>query len=475
MNPLKLLIHVAFIWPLAIGGWLVLFAWECLAALIGPIKDAWPKQGGKNTYGDAKFAEDLKDQGGFLLGHYKGKPVSCDPAASLIGIAKKGYGKSLTLGASIRREKKAHLVILDASGTIYEKHREELIANGYDVGCINLTDPDNSHTYDPMTYFRHTTKYRWGVDVETFGQLAVQPDRETKEAHWIESARNIFMALVRAEAEHAKQLGTLDQVAAMLLAKEEKDLEKHLKILKAFNNDTINIAIRTVERVSEKEKSSFFSTLARKVTPWTDPAIKALAKGKWCWEDVFRQTKPQAIFLITGIENQAAIAPYTRLFIGLAVASAGRWHSTHNGPIPNGLKIYVDEADLIGNCPPIAEAITKQRKVGVNVCLFYQSLSQLEKNMEDSKSILDNSDLWLTGGLNDDALLQRVSRLIGQKTITTTVKGKHGDSEREEGVPLITPEKIRALSIDQCLALVGTQTAMLDKAYIFDKKGFRWR
>lgn len=416
----------------------------------------FPPKKQKGTYGDAKVAtaEDLNrsgnlDGGGFLLGYVDGHPVTSDLEASVVTIARRGYGKSLSMGASIRRETEKHLLIMDASGSICAMHKGALERNGYRVRVIDLTKPRESVHWNPLSYLEGSDEFREARDLETAAELAVKGDGHG--THWVEISRSLFAGFMY----EYRKTKTLYEMARILVAEDYDALAKELITLKHSQSPVVQSAFTAFDRVSAKERGSFFSTMVRLFRPHLDPAIKHISEnGQFMWEDIFKSPQKEAVFVITGIEAPHIVAPYTRLLIGLAIASAGRYYANNGQPIPRGMNIYVDEADLLGECRPIIEAITKHRKTGINVWLAYQSLAQIDR---DAQTLFDNCDVWLTGGLNDERLLQKVSNLIGNHTITTKTKGDSGDSEREEGLRLFSPEAIRSLPKGRFLALVSNQ------------------
>ena len=94
----------------------------------------------------------------------------------------------------------------------------------------------------------------------------------------------------------------------------------------------------------------------------------------------------------------------------------------------------------LGRCNPLLKVVNEMRKVGMNLWMGVQSPSQVEDIYGEKgyKIFMDNCDLWLSGAGKDEQTYERISRLLGDTTITTLSTDERGISESESSKKMRT-------------------------------------
>lgn len=476
-----------FLLPLQALGLAVVWTLKLLSMLIKEaLKFIWRHKRTK-VHGDADWAtmKQLKDAGhtvpgGFMVGHL-GKPIYAHTESSLLSFGQRGSGKSQGMAASLRLERTNTLIVIDPAGELCRAQRPVLEAAGYTVRHIDLMRP--AAGFSPMTFFRESTSMGFNRDVALFCGLAMEEGQQSEVGrHFIETSRNLLGAVIAAEITEYKVRNTLAQCVEILSADGPQKRRLYFEGLRKLSYPLIRMGVHSFEEAGDREKGSFSTTMARKLRPWLDPAIvEACRDDSWTLEDMLLSPSPQAVFVTAGVGLSEVTAPFMRMIVGLAVATVERLFNRTRQALPRGLRIYVDEADLIGNCRPIVSAVTELRKAGVNVWLNYQSIAQLQKNFgnEDARTLQSNCDWLISGGMKDDKLYDEVSRMIGDYTETGTSTSRNqsgkGESEHDFARRRIKPDELRRLPNDEIVALLGSLSVKMKKSFSIVRNSVRFR
>lgn len=153
------------------------------------------------------------------------------------------------------------------------------------------------------------------------------------------------------------------------------------------------------------------------------------------------------------------------MFFGQAAGSLARLYGKA-GRLPRRTQILIDEGSVVGRCTPLVQVVAELRKAGVTTFLCYQSPSQLMQFMgkADGATIFSNSDLVIAGGLKSPQDYELIAKLAGQRTVNPMTKGRDV-SWSEAARPVIGADELFRLGPDKLAAVLGTETAILDRAY----------
>lgn len=468
-----------------------------LSALAG--KRAWKWVRGQKragTHGDAGFAS-LKQleadghltPGGFLLGVQEGKRVFAKPEACVHFFAKRGEGKSQTMAANIaylmELPKKPDFIINDPSGEHLQAFEAKLNAGGWDLLVLDLDNPAGNGfrqaKYNPLSALKNSTQYTYGRDVNALASLLV-PDagEHASSQHFIDAAHGVVAALVDWEYQKKGSSATIAETIRLLTTAREEERDAVIAQIALTGSETAKAGVNVFTRVKEREKGSFNSTLGRKLRLYNDPALAELMtpnSSPWTWEDVFTNPKPVGVFIVGGDGGLVAGA-FNRLVMGQCIEAVERFRRIHKKPLPKGLRMFIDEANDLGACMPLQDAVTRQRKAGVNTFMCWQSVAQITTNYggkDKAQPLIDGCDWIITGGLKDVSLYGQVETLLGDYTANSKSESQaeHGKSEglHETARALRKKFELKSTPWGKAVVLADRLNVLVDLPFKLEGKG----
>ena len=269
-----------------------------------------------DQHGDARFTtlEELDNQykkiphvlekydgeSGFPISHYKDSYYICTDAFNTLIIGTSRSGKGVTsvvpsMDIDSRAEKQPSIIVADPKGELFKASYITLKERGYDVQTLNIEDPSNGMSYNPLALI---TKYFKRGDLDQAQKytknlchtLFYDPNAgEGKQ--WNDYASSTTQALILAIVDYCiksdqEEKITMRNVYNMLLIyagetyfDEEKGVERSRlddyfdKLKKRDPQHPAVIAYGTVGFSSEKTRSSIFTTVSGKLEDINKDAI----------------------------------------------------------------------------------------------------------------------------------------------------------------------------------------------------------
>jgi type IV secretory pathway TraG/TraD family ATPase VirD4 len=425
--------------------------------------------------------------GGFLAGvsQRSGRPVYLDSEASMIVWGARGAGKTQLTIANVkgikRLVRKPDLIFSDPAGDIEGATREDLIAMGYGIVRLDLSDPEQGNRYNPLKFLDPTRKYDFDNDSQNLAELLAPKEPNSRYSHFPELAQEFLRGTIIHKVM-TDQNATLGGIAELILT-DKKGFEKELGVMQHSVHPLVRAGASAYLRVSADERGGFDSTLLRKLKPWMDAGVRHVTTlgpndDHWTFEDVFAAEKPVAIFIRLGLGKTEFGGPFVRLVMGNAINTARRiWNDTGR-PLPKGLWLMVDEAMTIGNCGAMVDAVNELRKVRVNALLCFHFMEDIEQTYDKPQSLLKGCAWVVNGGSRDWKLYGRVSEFAGKKKAVTRSKskgdGRSSESEHETMTPMATVDRLERMTPEECVIVSRGILAKLDKPYSFTRKGPRY-
>lgn len=375
-------------------------------------------KGRKKVHGNASFATPkqlAKLKGGFQIG----KGVTCGHETSLIFFGQRGGGKSQSMAASIRKEKSAHLLVVDPAGELHARNADVLRAAGYKVHHIDLEE--GKGRLNPLSLLNSCGPNTINRYAELLVELLVQKGVVGGNSqHFIDGALMVILSSIMMEKDEPEAcIGDIVERLATMNMGQMKDYATQLN---KHSDSVVKRGGALLLNAGEKgEKGGFSTTIMRLTKPWLDNSIRAITSEDGIdWGKVFTSANPQAVFVTAGVGNSGVSGPFMRMIVGIAIATVQQIYNRTHKPIPGGFRVYVDEAALIGDCQPVVTAVTELRKAGVNVWLNYQSIGQVNDSFPNARTLLTNCGWLLVGGMTDDKLYREVALVL---TSTLTLSG----------------------------------------------------
>lgn len=439
-------------------------------------------------------------KGGVPISRYKDKIFIDDSPVNtlVIGTTRSGKGETFvfpTIDIYSRAEEKASMIINDPKGELIAASKETLENRGFRVVLLNLLNPLNSLSYNPLQLIIDAYEGKRYSEAQSLCKtltytLYYKPS--AKDPFWQNSAMSLVNALILAvidevekrceeidkeiarethegiikalymEKDKEKAKRTLYTVANMLSelgSKEDEfgnnELDKYFSNLEASSPAKMQYA--TSKFADGSTRGGIFATAMTELQIFTlDEIAKMTSMNSINLKDVgFRNEndpRPLAIFMVTpdyDASNHVISSIFVRqLYYVLAKESS----LSAKGKCDREVIFLLDE---FGNMPAIegmANIITVCLGRGIRFIMIIQAYSQLKKlYADDDKTIIGNCGNQIYILTNEDETAETFSKLLGDKTIELYSRSgeimditKH-QTESVDGRRLLTSAELRSL------------------------------
>lgn len=303
------------------------------------------------------------------------------------------------------------VVVADTKGELYEQLRDQLEQKGFNVSCIDFTDPAASTIgYDPLDHIRMINDQVREQDVVSVA-ASLCPVDNNYEPFWDYIVRGLMASLIGyAMTDLPQEECNLSSVCRLYETVVDGRYEK---LLEEFREEDPNaFAVRQyaatmAAKGAEKMVASIKSVAGEKLLPYmlgeVDQLFKMVNRIDFC--DLRREKTALFVHVSDVDRNMDRLVAlfYEQMFKGLIEHSDS-----------NGCPVHVILDDFACGCPiqgfdSISSVI---RSRGIYVSLIIQSIAQLESLYGNkAATICENCDTTLYLGGNDPA----TARWIGER------------------------------------------------------------
>lgn len=438
----------------------------------------------------------------------------------IIGTTRSGKGELYvfpTIDLYSRAKEKASLVVNDPKAELYSASKEILEERGYRVEVLNLINPLNSMSYNPLqliidAYEQKDYSTAQGLCKTLTHMLYYKPD--TKDPFWQNSAMSLVNALILAvtekcfedckiyykkidelknsdkanknkliknlerEIEKIKSKITLYTVANMLSELGSKtDIKGNNELDKYFSKLDVDSVAKMQYATSNFSKGeargSIFSVAMSELNIFTmDEIAKLTAKNSINLKEIgFKSAdnRPVALFMTIrdfDKSNHVIASIFVRQLYYVLAKEA-----TFNEPAKCDRE-FIFLLDEFGSMPAIEgmdSIITVCLGRNIKFNLVIQAISQLKKLYgDDYKTILGNCSNKFYIFTNEVETAEEFSKLLGDKTIVTYSRSgeildttKH-QTESVDGRKLLTADELMHLEEGEIAIVRGTKRRDLE-------------
>lgn len=300
---------------------------------------------------------------------------------SLITIAPPGSGKTQCFVIPNMLNWKGAAVVLDIKGEIYtatHKWREKNVGKVYKFSPL---EPNNSNSYNPLTFVRDEPDYIW-EDARFLADMMIVPS-SASDPFWENMARDVLTAAIA----HVTFNNEPDNRA----------MSKVLDIIYGIGWDEMIISLKTnvlvssmrrmgsaLEEMERKQRDSILKTAQSSLSAWQgERIVKVTNKSDWNPLDL-RNGTPTIYICI----NPNEIESYLSL-IRVFIAQHIRMLTTElpqRGAAP--VLFMLDELPRLKKMPPVDEALNIGRQYGIKLWMFAQSYGQLKDAYPDPEGLI---------------------------------------------------------------------------------------
>ena len=225
-------------------------------------------------------------------------------------------------------------------------------------------------------------------------------------------------------------------------------------------------AMRALLNKAEKERSAVISQMVELLALYRDPAVAAnTAVSDFRIEDLMNHRRPVSLYIHVPLADQESLTPLTRLILSQVLHRLTERLDFRDGrAVPSGqhpLLMVIDEFPTLGRLELFGRALSLIAAYGIRACLAAQDLTQIYEAYGRNESITSGCDTKVALTPNNIQTAEELSRLIGETSVRHEYRTRAGGgasvSEPEVGRPLMTPDEVRRLGVDETLIFTRGQ------------------
>lgn len=328
-------------------------------------------------------------------------------------VGPSGCGKSTVMGVLNALNCGGSCIISDPKGGLYRSIGDTLKQMGYKVMKLDLTHPEGSMHYDPLSYIKNTG------DIQKLAHTIVYGSHVNKayrgDPYWDESSETMLCALIGYMFERRDPEMSLTKAMQMLsdlVPYENVDIRPTKPVFKEFEMLNRDFMLRgrtswayskfnNFVSLSEKTLSCIISTLTSLMNNFDNEELQKLFKrGHFDFTGLGREKIALFVIVSDSDRSRDIIA---NLFYSQAMNELCDYADNHceGGRLPVSTTFILD--DFATNCriDNFENIISNIRARNISTILMLQSLGQLDIGYGDSsKTIINNCDTAIFMGAN---------------------------------------------------------------------------
>ncbi len=175
--------------------------------------------------------------------------------------------------------------------------------------------------------------------------------------------------------------------------------------------------------------------------------------------------QPLSLYIHVPLADQESLTPLIRLVLSQVLHRLTERLDHRDGrAVPSGrhpLLMVVDEFPVLGRLELLAKSLSLIAGYGIRACLAAQDLTQIYETYGHNESITSGCDTKVALTPNNIQTAEELSKLLGPASVRhehrTRAGGGASVSEPEVGRPLMTPDEVRRLGVDETLIFARGQ------------------
>lgn len=386
--------------------------------------------------------------------HYSGE-------GSLITIAPPGSGKTQCFVLPNMLNWKGAALVLDVKGEIYAATHKWRSKNVGQVFKFSPLDPNNSNSYNPLTFIRQDGDYIW-EDSRFLADMMIVPSGAS-DPFWENMARDVLTSAIAHVSFNNEP--------------NDRPMSKVLDLIYGIGWDEMIIALKTnvfvaamrqtghaLGEMEKKQRDSVLKTAQSSLSAWQGERIaKVTKKSDWNPLDL-RKGSPTIYICINPNEIDSYLS-ILRVFIAQHI----RMLTTELPPrdvVP--VLFMLDELPRLKRMPPIDEALNIGRQYGIKLWMFAQSYGQLKEAYPNPEGLLGSCVVrtFMNVPLNDE-LATKLSDQLGYRN----------DALGNAKEKLVEPLELAGPKYRDTILVLATNTkpARVQKKFAFEDQELKKR
>ncbi|MGT2755474.1 VirD4-like conjugal transfer protein, CD1115 family [Streptococcus ovis] len=415
---------------------------------------------------------------------------------NVIVIGLPGDGKTFTFVLPNLMQLNSNFVVTDPKGNLVHETGKMLERNGYAVKVFDLIRLKNSDRFNPFHYMKSE------LDIDRISEAITEGTKKSEhmgEDFWVQAELMLQRALIgylyfdSRAPDTGAQLYTpnLGHVADLLRGIYREDPDVPSPVEQMFEEleelQPGNYAYkqwRLFQNFKGETRNSVVAILSSRYSIFDHDDVRNLISEDTMEIDTWN-TKKTAVFIAIPETNNAFNFLSSILFaVGFEVLTH-KADDILQGRIPGysrknlrHIQFILDEFAQIGRIPNFTQVLSSIRSREMSIKIILQAVNQLESLYKsDWKTIFNNCATHVFLGTNDKDTMEYYSTRSGKQTIRTrsTSKshsyrnGSSSENKQIQGRPLLTPDEVARIGVDEGLVFISKQNVFKDKkASVYD-------
>ena len=414
-------------------------------------------------------------------------PKQLNKNSLVVGIP--GDGKTFTYVKPNIMQENSSFVITDPKGLLVREVGSMLENDGYTLEVFDLVNLTNSGTCNVFNYMKSE------LDIDRVSEAIVDGTKKSDkqgEDFWAQAELLLMRSLLGYlyfDSQISGYTPNLSNVSDMLRNIQRIDKKKPSPVEKMFEaldkELPDNYACKQWElfnnNFQSETRTSVLAVASARYAVFDHKEVKTLIERDTMEMDKWNIEKT-AVFITIPETNKAFNFLASLMFAMMFDVLTHQADDMLQGLIHQDkellhIQFIIDEFANIGKIPNFNEVLASIRSREMSAKIIIQAISQLQAMYHnDWKTIINNCATILYLGTQDKETMEYFSMRSGKQTINvknrSVSRGRNGSMSESNQIqmrPLMTPDEIARIGVDEALLFIAKQNVLKDKkASVFD-------
>lgn len=414
-------------------------------------------------------------------------PKQLNKNSLVVGIP--GDGKTFTYVKPNIMQENSSFVITDPKGLLVREVGLMLENDGYTIKVFDLVNLTNSDTFNVFNYMKSE------LDIDRVSEAIVDGTKKSDkqgEDFWAQAELLLMRSLLGYlyfDSQISGYTPNLSNVSDMLRNIQRIDKKKPSPVEKMFEaldkELPDNYACKQWElfnnNFQSETRTSVLAVASARYAVFDHKEVKTLIERDTMEMDKWNIEKT-AVFITIPETNKAFNFLASLMFAMMFDVLTHQADDMLQGLIHQDkellhIQFIIDEFANIGKIPNFNEVLASIRSREMSAKIIIQAISQLQAMYHnDWKTIINNCATILYLGTQDKETMEYFSLRSGKQTINvknrSVSRGRNGSMSESNQIqmrPLMTPDEIARIGVDEALLFIAKQNVLKDKkASVFD-------
>ena len=414
-------------------------------------------------------------------------PKQLNKNSLVVGIP--GDGKTFTYVKPNIMQENSSFVITDPKGLLVREVGSMLENDGYTIKVFDLVNLTNSDTFNVFNYMKSE------LDIDRVSEAIVDGTKKSDkqgEDFWAQAELLLMRSLLGYlyfDSQISGYTPNLSNVSDMLRNIQRIDKKKPSPVEKMFEaldkELPDNYACKQWElfnnNFQSETRTSVLAVASARYAVFDHKEVKTLIERDTMEIDKWNIEKT-AVFITIPETNKAFNFLASLMFAMMFDVLTHQADDMLQGLIHQDkellhIQFIIDEFANIGKIPNFNEVLASIRSREMSAKIIIQAISQLQAMYHnDWKTIINNCATILYLGTQDKETMEYFSMRSGKQTINvknrSVSRGRNGSMSESNQIqmrPLMTPDEIARIGVDEALLFIAKQNVLKDKkASVFD-------